>query len=204
MSYPLHKRPKALARYYVTSYWKAEWVKKLRWKTIESPPRPLNGTYRSSHWIELHHGAFLPNFCLALVRRSSISAVLTVPKYATASCRSLGIIGRIPVLRRESSLWAGECSYPWWGYIGSPVELVECPCSFDTPSSLFLMRLLPCHFFVAIWGRGNVLKPILRDKLLLLSADELGSIVCDHAIRYPEPCKVCFHELHNFCRESIW
>ena len=115
MSYPLHKRPKALARYYVTSYWQAEWVKKLKWKTIESPRRPLAGTYRSSHWIELHHGAFLPNFCLALVRRSSISAVLTVPKYATASCRSLGIIGKIPVFRRESSLWAGECSYPWWG-----------------------------------------------------------------------------------------
>ena len=89
------------------------------------------------------------------------------------------------------------------GYIGSSVELVECPCSFDTSSSLFLMRLPPCHFFVAVWGRGNVLKPILRDKLLLLSADELGSIVCDHAIRYPEPCKVCFHELHNFCCESI-
>ena len=27
----LHKRPKALACYYVTSYWQAEWVKKLRW-----------------------------------------------------------------------------------------------------------------------------------------------------------------------------
>ena len=25
----LHKRPEALARYYVTSYWQAEWVKKL-------------------------------------------------------------------------------------------------------------------------------------------------------------------------------
>ena len=34
----LHKRPEALARYYVTSYWQAEWVKKLRWKTIELPP----------------------------------------------------------------------------------------------------------------------------------------------------------------------
>ena len=31
----LHKRPEALARYYVTSYRQAEWVKKLRWKTIE-------------------------------------------------------------------------------------------------------------------------------------------------------------------------
>ena len=41
----LHKRPEALARYYVTSYWPAEWVKKLRWKTIElpspTPPREL-------------------------------------------------------------------------------------------------------------------------------------------------------------------
>ena len=27
----MHKRPEALARYYVTSYWQAEWVKKLRW-----------------------------------------------------------------------------------------------------------------------------------------------------------------------------
>ena len=26
----LHKRPEPLARYYVTSYWQAEWVKKLR------------------------------------------------------------------------------------------------------------------------------------------------------------------------------
>ena len=34
----LHKRPEALARYYVTSYWQAEWVKRLRWKTIELPP----------------------------------------------------------------------------------------------------------------------------------------------------------------------
>ena len=33
----LHKRPEALARYYVTSYWQAECVKKLRWKTIELP-----------------------------------------------------------------------------------------------------------------------------------------------------------------------
>ena len=38
----LHKRPEALARYYVTSYWQAEWVKKLRRKTIELPsPPPL-------------------------------------------------------------------------------------------------------------------------------------------------------------------
>ena len=36
----LHKRPEALARYYVTSYWQAEWVKKLRRKTIELPPPP--------------------------------------------------------------------------------------------------------------------------------------------------------------------
>ena len=36
----LHKRPEALARYYVTSYWQAEWVTKLRWKTIELPPPP--------------------------------------------------------------------------------------------------------------------------------------------------------------------
>ena len=37
----LHKPPEALARYYVMSYWQAEWIKKLRWKTIElpSPPR---------------------------------------------------------------------------------------------------------------------------------------------------------------------
>ena len=35
----LHKRPEALARYYVTSYWQAEWVKKLRWKTIELSPQ---------------------------------------------------------------------------------------------------------------------------------------------------------------------
>ena len=34
----LHKRPEALARYYVTSYWQAEWAKKLRLKTIELPP----------------------------------------------------------------------------------------------------------------------------------------------------------------------
>ena len=33
----LHKQLEALARYYVTSYWQAEWVKKLRWKTIELP-----------------------------------------------------------------------------------------------------------------------------------------------------------------------
>ena len=33
----LYKRPETLARYYVTSYWRAEWVKKLRWKTIELP-----------------------------------------------------------------------------------------------------------------------------------------------------------------------
>ena len=26
----LHKRPEPLARYYVTSYWQAGWVKKLR------------------------------------------------------------------------------------------------------------------------------------------------------------------------------
>ena len=36
----LHKRPEALARYYVTSYWPVEWVKKLRWKTIELPSPP--------------------------------------------------------------------------------------------------------------------------------------------------------------------
>ena len=39
----LHKRSEALARYYVTSYWQAEWVKKLRWKTIELPS-PLTST----------------------------------------------------------------------------------------------------------------------------------------------------------------
>ena len=47
----LHKRPKALARYYVTSYWQAEWVNKLRWKTIEllippPPPPPGPTAYR--------------------------------------------------------------------------------------------------------------------------------------------------------------
>ena len=36
----LHKQPEALARYYVTSYWQAEWVKKLKWKTKELPPPP--------------------------------------------------------------------------------------------------------------------------------------------------------------------
>ena len=35
----LYKRPEALARYYVTSYWQAKWVEKLRWKTIELPSR---------------------------------------------------------------------------------------------------------------------------------------------------------------------
>ena len=34
----LHKQPKALVRYYVTSHWQMEWVKKRRWKTIELPP----------------------------------------------------------------------------------------------------------------------------------------------------------------------
>ena len=37
----LHKRREALARYYVASYWQAEWVKKRRWKIIELPPLPL-------------------------------------------------------------------------------------------------------------------------------------------------------------------
>ena len=38
----LHKGPETLTRYYVTSYWQVEWVKKLGWKTIElpSPPAP--------------------------------------------------------------------------------------------------------------------------------------------------------------------
>ena len=36
----LHKRPEAFARYYVTSYWQAEWDKKLRWKIIELPSLP--------------------------------------------------------------------------------------------------------------------------------------------------------------------
>ena len=36
----LHKRPEALARYYVTSYWQTEWVKKLRWKTLKLPFPP--------------------------------------------------------------------------------------------------------------------------------------------------------------------
>jgi len=36
----LHKRPEALARYYVTSYWQAEWVKELTSKTIELPYPP--------------------------------------------------------------------------------------------------------------------------------------------------------------------
>ena len=39
----LHKRPEALARYYVTSYQQAEWVKNLRWKTTELPfPHPCS------------------------------------------------------------------------------------------------------------------------------------------------------------------
>ena len=42
----LHKRPKALACYYVTSYWQAEWVKKLRWKTIELPSPLLLRAFR--------------------------------------------------------------------------------------------------------------------------------------------------------------
>ena len=33
----LHMRPETLSRCYVTSYWQAEWLKKLRWKTIELP-----------------------------------------------------------------------------------------------------------------------------------------------------------------------
>ena len=38
----LHKPHEALACYYVTSHWQAEWIKKRRWKTIESPsPTPL-------------------------------------------------------------------------------------------------------------------------------------------------------------------
>ena len=36
----LHKGPEALACYYVTSHWQAEWVKIRRWKTIESPLLP--------------------------------------------------------------------------------------------------------------------------------------------------------------------
>ena len=38
----LHKRSEAFSRYYVTSHWQTEWVKKRRWKTIgsSSPPRP--------------------------------------------------------------------------------------------------------------------------------------------------------------------
>ena len=36
----MHKRPEALARYYVTSYWQAEWVKNW-WRTRELPPPPL-------------------------------------------------------------------------------------------------------------------------------------------------------------------
>ena len=34
--------PDVLARYYVTSFWQAEWVKKLRWKTIELPSSSLS------------------------------------------------------------------------------------------------------------------------------------------------------------------
>ena len=34
----LHKRPEALARYYVSSHRQAEWVKKRSSKTIECPP----------------------------------------------------------------------------------------------------------------------------------------------------------------------
>ena len=34
----LHKRRETLARCYVTSHWQAEWVNKLNWKTIETPP----------------------------------------------------------------------------------------------------------------------------------------------------------------------
>ena len=33
----MQKQTEALARYYVTSYWQAEWVKKRRWKTTELP-----------------------------------------------------------------------------------------------------------------------------------------------------------------------
>ena len=56
----LHKRPEVLARYYVTSYWQAEWVKKLRWKTIEltSPPLPPDSTLKIScciFWSNTDH-----------------------------------------------------------------------------------------------------------------------------------------------------
>ena len=36
----LHKRPEIVARYNVTSYWQAKWVKEREWKTIELPPPP--------------------------------------------------------------------------------------------------------------------------------------------------------------------
>ena len=51
----LHKRPEALARYYVTPHWQTEWVKRRRWKTIEStsppPTKQNNNSARASHFF---------------------------------------------------------------------------------------------------------------------------------------------------------
>lgn len=42
-------------------------------------------------------------------------------------------------------------------------------------------------------------EPILRNKLLVLGAGNVGPIIGDDAIRYHEPCKVCFRELYYCC-----
>ena len=55
----LHKRPEALAHYYVTSYWQAEWVKKLRWKTIVTSPTPPPPP---PPWIEITRASKFQNY----------------------------------------------------------------------------------------------------------------------------------------------
>ena len=56
----LHKRSEALARYYVTLHWQAEWAKKRRWKKIESPspPSPPSTLLRQYVFVEFLFALF--------------------------------------------------------------------------------------------------------------------------------------------------
>ena len=54
-----------------------------------------------------------------------------------------------------------------------------------------------------VWGRRYILKSTFRSRLLVLSADKLGTTVHNKTLWYPNSRKVCFGQRHYCCSECV-
>ena len=97
-------------------------------------------------------------------------------------------------------------------YSCSPVEPDECPYSFDISSSLFLPRLLPCHFHVANIVRSLKVRIITELTKAPNFAQLYIAYCCTTNIRRGAQCRyateACYKPGFNFCKfdraGSLW